>query len=58
MITAAEIRRYIAELEKKPKASRQAMQRLLGDTPRVAEKSSGGVKALELLVSSKTGSMS
>jgi hypothetical protein len=48
MITAAEVRRWIADLEKKPRRRRRDIARVIGDVARPSEPVQGGVSALTL----------
>lgn len=56
MITAAEVRRYIAELGKpKPKIDRAALKRVIGDVERRSKSGQGGVSALALRTRMRDG---
>ncbi|HSI03622.1 MAG: hypothetical protein ACAI38_25115 [Myxococcota bacterium] len=58
MITAAEVRRFIAELGKTPRVDRHKLARVLGDIVPRGERVEGGVRALELRASSAIGDKS
>ena len=58
MITAAEVRRFIAEIGKKPRVDRHKLARVVGDIVPRGERPQGGVRALELRTKSAFGDKS
>ena len=58
MISAAEVRRFIAEIGKKPRVDRKKLARVVGDVVPQGERAQGGIRALDLRAKSTMGDKS